>query len=197
MSTHTHANGGRYTLVEEGALKCAVTGNWRDATFYRDALGVLLATTSERWVDRFTPVPVADPNPWTWYYSDGTETESCTALSSTTRDEAFEDAQAEGGFGPGDVFTIVEARKAVLPPPDAESVIEQWIEQLDDHDEGFFGEDSGDWDKFPKEAQADLQVVLQAWTDRWRAHLPTVWCFGEQRNEETILLPEEAAEAVA
>lgn len=53
---YSHADGGTYAFVEHGAQKCAATGEWQDAVFYRGQDGLLRSTTKARWAERFTRI---------------------------------------------------------------------------------------------------------------------------------------------
>lgn len=140
-------------------------------------------------------LPATDGNPYRWYYSAGSDIEYCHLLTAATRDEAVEEAKTAGGFGPGDTFTIVEARKSKIQPLAAELIIEQTLERA--ADEGLFGED-GDYSDGPGvEAEAELDALLRAWADRHSSEFPQVWLFGDQRGEETITLPGEPAKEEA
>lgn len=129
---------------------------------------------------------------WSWYYTRGEDLECWWGIGKCASvEEAIEEARSVGGFEPGDTITVLEATHAALPAPDAERALETWIEDLENSDGGYFGEDVGNWDKFPEqEALADLQVGLDAWAERWRSHFPSVFAFGKTRNQTTVTLPE-------
>ncbi len=107
-----------------------------------------------------------------------------------TREEAIDAGRHEMC---GDSFYICEAALYGWRAPDADSVMDAWIE---DHDElwwedGFSGFDG----KADAEvcAAEDLQAVLNEWLQRHRSMLPTATAFCFEANGEWIDKPIEAA----
>jgi hypothetical protein len=98
-------------------------------------------------------------------------------------------ARAHQELGPGEAFTIVEANKETLRPLEFDG--DDLMERFDEHNETCWGEDGMD-EAVPHDAVAelvaDLNRAAKAWLDRHRADIK-VWCFGDQRNEETLETP--------
>lgn len=123
-----------------------------------------------------------------WYVGRGAQPE-IYQTTCDSRDEAMQVGRAEHHHD-GDGFTIVEADKVLLGLNFSEdSVAESIIEQLEENNEDCWGEDGPD-DPWPEGAQADLEKRLRATVGDWlKAHPPTTWRFGTQRNEEFFPAP--------
>lgn len=129
-----------------------------------------------------TVKPATIENPLAWYA--GTSDEFMNIAGPlATRDEAIaagRDHQA------GDPFYICQAAPYGWRAPDADSVMDEWI---NDHDElwwedgfdGFVGKNGEE-----VIAVDDLQTVLNEWFLRHRAMLPTATAFCIERDGEWI-----------
>lgn len=109
-----------------------------------------------------------------------------------TRNEAITCGRAEQG---GDPFYICFSAVMGWTAPDAASVIEQWVENTDEifYEDGFdgFTGANGKTDlQLEREAENDLQVILNEWMDRHKAMLPSGTTFYTPTHGEWIDKPE-------
>lgn len=138
-------------------------------------------------ISKVKPFVIEMPRGW---YAGQTEEYMNIGGPFETREDAIEAGRHEMC---GDPFYICEAALYGWRAPDADSVMDVWIE---DHDElwwedGFNGFDG----KADAEvcAQEDLQTVLNEWFQRHRPMLPTATAFCAEMNGEWIDRPVEAA----
>lgn len=119
---------------------------------------------------------------WGWWVGSNEEWYSTGPLAS--RDDAIAGGKAEY---PGETFCIVEALPQSLSFS-AENLIDAQYFEADDL---FSYEDGNDPDRkgkpeVIKEANAELQALLDQWCDKWRHTFVTPSLFAATRNGETI-----------
>lgn len=105
-----------------------------------------------------------------------------------TRDEAIAEGEHDR---PGEPFYICRAGLHCWSPPDADTVIDNWVEAHDElwFDDGFPGFTGPDVADREKAAEADLQEVLNAWFERHKALLPDATAFAWHTGGEWLNQP--------
>lgn len=132
--------------------------------------------------------PDDNTDEWFWYYSRGSDPESCYG-EFDSRDEAI--GEARGMYGEDEEFCIVEARKKHRREliVDADAVMELILDSNEDQ----WGEDGFDDYVGPEggvtKAGEDLNEVLKAWMERHYHIYPRPWVFAETRNLEVFNTP--------
>lgn len=110
-----------------------------------------------------------------WFWYSGSNDEWYNSGPFKTRDEAVAELDGYGGF-------VIEARKQRLTFS-AKALIEAQYYEADD----LFSYDNGDEPDGPgDEAEAELQALLDAWTDKWRTRFTQPSLFAASRNAERI-----------
>ncbi|WP_179945012.1 hypothetical protein [Martelella endophytica] len=126
---------------------------------------------------------------WQWWYGSCTERMSGPAA---TREAAIEEGRREFGNRP---FTILEAVKAEPSLPDADDILDLFCiqnEDLADPEGDGYGYDIGGSAEQRAALTTRLHDVLSDWMTCHEAW-PSVWMFGQMRNEETINAGEDTA----
>lgn len=127
-------------------------------------------------------------NEWAWWAGRSEEYMDLGCYS--TRDDAIEGGIDSVGKGEGD-FVILEATSRIAPPLEADSIINTYFEELGENTDYYSGEcDYPEWtldkDK-QKEAEAELQDFLTAWSAKWLTdNMTSPDVFDGIRNVETI-----------
>jgi hypothetical protein len=137
--------------------------------------------------------PATIETPYGWYA--GTSEEYMNIGGPfDTREEAIEAGRHNQG---GDAFYICRAALYSWRAPEADSIMDAWIE---DHDELWWEDGFSGFDGAPDaevRAHDDLQTVLNEWFERHRPILPTATAFCAEADGEWIDPPIEAAPAEA
>lgn len=125
-----------------------------------------------------------------WHWWAGRNEELMDLGSYSTRDDAVAGGKREIGEGEGD-FVIMEARQLFPPPLDADTIINDYFENMGDSFDYYSGE--GDYPEWllpldqQKVAEVELQEFLTAWSEKWLIkNMPQPDMFGDTRNRETI-----------
>ena len=139
-------------------------------------------------ISKVKPAKIEEPA--TWYAGTGEEYMNIGGPYKT-REEAIAEGRNDQC---GDPFYICNAALYGWSAPDAESVIDGWV---NDHDElwwedGFSGFDATEDAEIA--AQNDLQTVLNEWFERHRSILPTPTAFCIHTGGEWIDQPQPVEE---
>ena len=105
-----------------------------------------------------------------------------------TREDAIKEGRHDQG---GDPFCIVRAGLHEWQAPDADAVIDQWIDSCDElwYEDGFPGFVGPNKKERVKAATDDLQAVLSDWFQRHRDLLPTPTAFAYSTTPEWVDQP--------
>lgn len=140
-------------------------------------------------VEKMKPHTLATPDGW-WVGSSDEYLNIGGPFS--TREEAIAEGRQDCGDDP---FYICFAGLHHWAAPNAETVIEDWVDRSDDlwFDDGFPGFSGPDAKEKERAATNDLQTVLNDWFHRHHEMLPTPTAFAFHRDGEWFNLPEKVA----
>lgn len=123
---------------------------------------------------------------WSWWA--GRSTDWMDLGNYSTREDAIIGGKDSLGEGGGD-FIIMEATMGILSMR-ADDILERFMDHVSDNHELYTGEGdycARDGDKgFIAQADAELQVLLDGWMEKWRHTFTSPDAFVSTRNQETV-----------